>query len=673
MTVSSLEFYKEKARQAKTQDFNFLKRLLYFFELVVPPQAGGSGDKTSFLFPLILPPEFISLTEPYTVEVTPTQGGGLYVEENGIVQRDLIIKGHTGFKPRMLRTDSASSTSNPIKSAASASLGALTDLGTTVGLPYIQPVESKSYSRKLPKNVVAAISGQRHFQYLQDAVFRTYADLKKDPATAMDTTLKFHNPKDDEHWEVIPRKFMLERDKARRFLYTYTIDLLVVGPADPAGFGYSEDKTLLDQFKDKLGVVKKGLDLVNGSINDLTRLAGELRTSVSNIDVIIDSANRIKSNVQDFVDGTNTLIESSHKTLKNLVDSVDMSLLSASVLARAGATSEVPETPANTMRQLNKGLELIGANPELFAERTNDESIAVKNQQNKSKIFTEDEISSAKDATTPSTYNGLDALGSGLSPGEAIAIGGEIDVNGDIDSFTSTRKVSISKGDTLLSLAARYMGDARLWQYIAIANSLRPPFVDDIASIDISRSGDESPFGDALGVGSYVNIPTNNASTVSYPLLPILGTELSESIENHLLGVDFALDPIFNTLDEVRVPFSNRVQYDIPINVEKGSMDVKIVEGLSNIKQSIILRIVTERGSVILFKNFGLSPIIGSGFTLSDLENVKYRIREAVLSDPRLGNIERLELTQEKDALISDMDISLRGFSEMKTLQAMLG
>lgn len=673
MTVSTLEFYKEKARQAKTEDFNFLKRLLYFFELVVPPQIGGVGEKVNFLFPLIIPPEFISVSEPFTVEATPTQGGGLYVEENGIVQRDIVIKGNTGFKPRVLQTASAPTRTNPIKSAARASLGALTDMGSSVGAPYVLPTESKSFSRSLKLNILAAISGQKHFQYLQDSVFRLYADLKKDPATAVDTTLKFHNPRDDEHWEVIPKKFMLERDKARRFLYNYTIELLAVGPAEATEFNLSEDKTILDQFRDKLGTVKKGLDLVNGSINDLTRLTGELRTSIADIDVIIDSANRIKSNVQDFVDGTTNLIESSHRTLTNLVDSVDVALLSASTAARAEAVNEIPETPTNTMRTLIKGLEVIGASPELFTEESNNEFITVKDQQNKSKIFTEEEIGLAKNTESPTTYSGVDKLGTSLSQGEAIAIDGEIDLNSEPFTYSSTYKVPIQQGDMLVSLAAKYMGDARLWQYIAIANGLRPPFIDDIASLDLSRVGDESPFNEALGIGSYINIPTNNPSTTNYPLLPVLGVTLDEPVENHLLGVDFALDPIYNKLDETVTPFSNRVLYDIPIDYEKGATDVKLVEGLSNIKQSIIMRVVTERGSVLLYKNFGLSPIIGSGFTPSDLENAKYRIREAVLSDPRLGSIDRLILTQNNDALTMDLDLALRGFSELKSLQASLG
>lgn len=674
MAVSTLEYFKEKARQEKTEDFNFLKRFLYFFELVIPAQASESGNKINFLFPLVIPPESIMVSEPYTVEVTPTQNGGLYIEENGIVQRDISIKGNTGFKPRMLHTSSSFGSANTATSAVSGAVGSVVnDLGAAVGMAHTQPVESKSYSRSLPVNVLAAISGQRHFQYLQDAVFRTYADLKKDPATAAETKLKFHNPRDDEHWEVVPTKFSLEREKGRRFLYVYSIDLIAVGPAEAAELNYSEDKTVFDQFRDKISVAKKGLDIVNGSINDLTRLQDDLRTSIANINVIIDGANRIKSNVQDFVNGTTRLIETSHKTVMNLVDTVETSLVDAHILARANVTREVPETPTHMLRKLNTGLEFIGSSPELFITSVNTEAESVKASQNKSKIFTTEQINEAKNSDTPKTYAGVNALGSALTQGEAIAIEGEVTINSYVNTYTSSKKVSIQQGDTLLSLAARYMGDARLWQYIAIANGLEAPFVDDIASKDISKIGDESPFGSAFGIGDYINIPTNSASINSYPILPVLGTATDESIENQLLGVDFALDPIQKRLDETVTPFSNRVLYDIPIDYEKGALDAKLVEGLANIKQSIIMRVVTEKGSVLLFKNFGLSAIVGTGFTPTDLENSKYRIRESILSDPRLSSIGSLILKQDKDALSMEVDIGLRGFSEIKTVQALLG
>lgn len=668
MTVSTLEYLKEQARQKKTGDTNFLKRMLYFFELVVPAEKMKNGEQLNFLFPLIIPPEAMTLSEPFSVEATETLGGGLYVEENGIIQRNLTIRGNTGFHPRNLQTTSNGPGGSFLKSAARASLGALIDLGAVNGKPDLTAMDSPSYSRKLPIRVLAAISGHRHFEYLQDAVFRTYADLKKDPVSAAGTSLRFHNPKDEEHWEVVPKLFELERDKSKnRFLYNYRIELLIVGPAEKAEFNYMEDKTLLEQFNDKVRTVKKGVDLVTGGLNDLTRLSAEIKKSISNIVVLIDSVNRIKSAASDFVNGFSSLIDSTHAIVLSTRDMLNNSLHNAYKLERSGTTSPMPETVVHTFRQVDKGLSFISANPSVFSDSNDTKINEVKNKQNK---YTVDEatITEAKNTESPSSYTELKNKGTALTRGEAEAISGEIDVGGNYFAYASAIRVLISSGDTLVSLAAKYMGDARLWQYIAILNDLKPPFVSDIASIDLSKRCDEHPFNNALGIGDYILIPSNNASTNSYGNMAIVGTALSESVENHIFGTTFALDPIYGKLDRPVTYFSNNVKYDIPIDVEGGSIDVKYASGKKNLVQSLIMRIVIEKGTATLFKKLGLSRIVSMNFTPSDLENAKYRIRETILSDPRVDSIESYDLEQDKDCLINDLVVGIRGYNESTPL-----
>ena len=207
------------------------------------------------------------------------------------------------------------------------------------------------------------------------------------------------------------------------------------------------------------------------------------------------------------------------------------------------------------------------------------------------------------------------------------------------------------------------MGNARLWQYIAIINGLTYPFSSDIASRDLSKKSDEHPFNSSLGIGDFILIPSNNTPIQDYIGTSILGTFLTEPLEHHLFGTNFALDPIYNKLNDTIVYTNNRIKYDIPINKEKGSMDIKLVRGLPNLVQAIILRIIVEKGSAILYKKFGLNRIVSLGFTPSDLENAKYRIREAILSDARIDSIEQLTLLQEEDGLKCDLSISVKGFN----------
>lgn len=668
MTVSTLEYLKEQARQKKTGDTNFLKRLLYFFELIVPAEKMKNGEQLNFLFPLIIPPESITMSEPFAVEATETLGGGLYVEENGIIQRNLTLKGNTGFMPRNLQTTANGPGGNFLKQAARASLGALINLGVVTGKPDLRAMDAPSYSRKLPIRVLAAISGPRHFQYLQDAVFRTYADLKKDPVSSAGTSLRFHNPKDEEHWEVVPMRFELERDKGKnRFLYNYNIELLVVGPAEEAEFNYMEDKTLLEQFNDKVRTVKKGVDLVTGALNDLTRLTAEIRKSISNIVVLIDAVNRINSAANDFINGVTRLIDSTHAIVVATRDLMNDSLHKAYKLERSGKTRPLPDTVVHTFRQVDQGLAYISSSPSVFADSTESKISEIKNRQNKYSID-EATVAAAINETSPGSFSELEKKGTALTSGEAIAVSGSIDVGGNFYNYSSAIKVPIMAGDTLVSLAAKYMGDARLWQYIAILNDLKPPFVSDMASVDLSKRSDDHPFNNSFGIGDYILIPSNSAPTNSYSSVAIVGTDLSESVENHVFGTTFALDPIYDKLDTPVTYFSNNVKYDIPINTETGSTDVKYVSGKKNLVQALILRIVTEKGSSPLFKKFGLSRIVSMGFTPSDLENAKYRIRETILSDPRVDSIESFDMTQDADCLINDLVVSVRGFSDSTPL-----
>lgn len=672
--MSTLEYIKEEARQKKTKDYNFVRRFLYFFELVIPAKASVSGNEYNFLFPLIIPPESYSMSEPFTVETTPTNDGGLYVEEDGIVARNIVIRGNTGFRPRILKTFNGDSGAGDslkeklgarVQGAVNSAVGGIIDLGSSVAVPAKLDSTRKSFGRILPEKALSALSGHRHFQYLQDSVFRTYADLKADKTFAQDTVLIFHNPKDDEHWRVIPLKFTLDRDKGRPLLYNYNIELLAVEPAEARNADFSEDKGLLDQFKDGLRIVNNGLGLVKGAFDDLVALQGELRSIIGNITTIIDSVARIIESCQEFVDGNTRLIDSTHSWHVSRIELIEEVLESVREEEDKGSTNKLPVIVENKMRLLVDGLELIGSNPALFSLSNRDSLIDSKNIQIKTTSLSRDRITKALNQNPISTFENLENLGTGLTPGEALALEGELQIGNEITSFSNSREVVVQEGDTLASLSAQYIGDARYWQYIAVLNGLNPPFVDDLTSINIDKLGDEYPFTKALGIGDKILIPSNTASTLDYPLLPVQGSAINASINDQLLGVDALLSPESGE-------YSSNTLYDIPIDTEHGSTDIKYAHGITNFTQSIINRVVLERGTDILYKSVGLKRVIGLGFILGDLENAKYRLRESILSDNRVGSIKSLEVNQENDILIINTTLIVRGFSEAKNVSVII-
>lgn len=660
MPSSTIAFVKEKARQRAQQDDKFLQRMLYFFELKLPSSM-LQVVTPNFLFPLIIPPENYSMDEPFTVEVTPTQGGGVYVEENGIVQRMIRLRGHTGFKPRMLKTINGS------------------DLAT-LPVPAILFPKQKSFSRSLPTSpILQAISGQRHFQYLQDSVFRTYADLKRDPAAAADTTMIFHNPKDDEHWIVIPQKFSLEQDSKSPFLYRYNIELLAVDKAEARDVDFSEDKGIFDQMKDSLRTMKRGVDMATGAIHDLTAIQDEVKRFVNNISQIIDSCTTVLNACSDLINGTTSLVQAPLSQLTSTIEYVEaVGELVTDHLELGDAYLSFPEDTLQKFRQLKDGLELLGTSPASWETPTETTLREIRDQQDLRRTISTVQKSEALERT-PSTLAEVRALGTNLTYGDLLSAEGTVTSGSRIRRYKSGRQVTINDGDTLFSLSARYLGDGRLWQYLAVANGLRPPFIDAQANAPLvsgdrvgsqssgsATGADESPFGRTLGVGSTIVIPSNSTSSLDFPLLPVLGANLEETTEVQFLGTDFAL------VGEGDLSGSDKVLYDVPIDTELGSVDTKCVSGIENLKQGIRTRLRIERGTDLLYQNLGTQRIVGLGATAVDLENARFRVVEAISSDPRIAGITDVQFEATGDAVDLEMTVQVRGFSDVRPLRVLL-
>jgi hypothetical protein len=511
------------------------------------------------------------------------------------------------------------------------------------------------------------ISGHRHFQYLQDSVFRTYADLKRDPATAKDTIMYFHNPKDDEHWRVVPERFTLERSKDKRTLYYYNIELTVVGPADSTVELDFDDKNILDQLNNVFHTVNMAQQLMAGALNDLTALSADIGTVLSNVTVMYDGLTNVVTATDDFLNGVENTINVPHSWVVSFSEFLEAQ---ASIGSDPDLTPDpyqtvtLPDSVTNTIRRAVEGLELLAVNPSVFETPNNTTMSEVRDKQDINRSVPKETRDAA---TSPSSFRELEMMGTSLTAGEVTAAGGVLTAGGEVVQYRSLQKVEIGLSDTLTTLAAKHLGDGRLWQYIAIANGLKPPYVDNLATLPLLKSdADEVPFTHALGRGGSVLVPTNVASSLDYPNLPVLGTQIEEPIENHLLGVDLELELVSGTGG------SSHALYDVAINTELGSTDAKLVEGERNIEQVVLSRLITEQGTDVLYKHVGLKRIVGLNFVVSDLANAQYRIRESITADPRISSLQNLQFGDSDDKLETSMEAVLRGFSETRPINVAL-
>jgi len=629
--MGAFNIIRENLRRAATGDDKYFRKWLMFFELQIPAEVSPTPDN-KFLFPLVIPPEAYELGEPFAAEVTPTQAGGLFVEENGIIQRNIRLEGTTGFKPRKMR-------------------------GRTSQLLATSP-DVRSYTRSLPPFTWDDLSGHSHFMYLQDAVFRTYADLKRDPATADGTKLYFHVPKDDEHWRVIPQKFDLKRGKGERTMYRYSIELLVVDKAHTLENTFSEEVGLFGAIKNLLRAVQAAIDLVSGAIQDLTALIDEIKRFVKNIATILDTIAGVIDAATNFVAGLTELIESPYAVIEGLIGQVEAA---QELVAAAEELGDVQfsATVSNKLRQLVDGLEILGVHPEAFLLATQAAIRGTANESQLSQSVNQTTLDQAAAGTSPTTFAQTDALGTALTPGDVQSAKANLSTSGTARAYTGLRAVVIARGDTLSNLAARYLRDARRWQEIAVVNGLKPPYLpgQEDAPIGVATLGGDQ----MLRVGEQIMVPTFGRPTMQQTAVAVLGARPDDPVETRLLGRDLKLVVVGGR------PGADLL--DLEIDRDRGSVGPVVLSGLDCLAQDLRTRMTTDRGSDILYKGLGMERVIGLAGDLATLEIAKFRAGQAITQDPRVASIRTLNFSVDQDIVNVDGRVEVRGLDEPLAIQ----
>lgn len=601
---------RELLREQSTGDTKFLKDMLYYFELRVPAHKVIGGPPI-FLVPLILGPEAYSLSEPFAISETETQGAGLFVEENGIIRRTIRLQGHTGFKPRLPKV-----------------------AGHVASIKI--PETGRSFFRDI-RDPIEAISGHGHFKYLQDAVFRTYGDLKRDPSSSEGTKLFFHILREDEHWEVKPRNFTLTRELESRNLYYYDIELLVVGPANDPGLNFSEDKSILDTIRDSIRMVQSAIDLARSAITDITGVVKEIERTVKGIGATLNSAVSIINAAEDLVNGVADVIAAPFESVATVVNN----LSSALEQMHASAVS-FPDPVRNSLRQVQDAFDRLGSFPQLFQTDTQRSLEAARRGQELSSSKSQATLREAAAKAPPNSFQTMLALGTANLPGDLQRARSELQISKALDHYESAEERVLNSSDTLHSLAAKYLGDARLYQHIAVLNNLRYPFISREGIPGTKRPGDR------------ILIPSRARAPESKPITPVLGVPPNASAEERVLGTDLKME---------RVPGPGDL-FDWVIDIEGGSVDLKKVAGVPNLEQGLLARLRTERGTDQLYRNLGVDRVIGLISPVLSASVIAIRVGQAVRADPRIAGVRRLEISQpSSDAVEIDFDAEVIGIS----------
>ena len=586
----------ELDRQQLTGDDQFCQPYVAFFEL-------QDGTSASYLFPLVYAPQQVQIAEPFAVDIVPTLDSSLYVEEGGCVQRRITMAGSTGFAPHPLPLP------RPV-------------------LPGQSTLPTNYAPADLAPTIVAALSGPRQFEYLKNTVFRAYSDLKRDPQTAKNAKMCLHLPTAGEHFQVVPMSFVGSRSAQSPFTTPYQIELLVVGPAEPATLPIAvTDQGWLGNFRDAVAATNQALGNLRGAINDLTAVQGSFRILGGQVAAIISNASSIAVAAQNFLAGTSSLIDVPLAGVSALFNLVVQTLgVYTSTLALGNQLADWPQAIVERFRSMMNACDTLLAHPEVFEAPVSQRLVALNAYGL--------QLSQAQNVATVASFADIQRAGSANLPGDAD-IASVAASNPPLPTFRSIRTVTARQGDTLVGIAAREMGDGNLWRALAIVNDLTPPVTGAQGRLYANLSDAANDLA-LLAPGEQVLVPSTQATPDALQSPAVLGVPPTAPAETQLLGSDLALQPVGS---------ASAPLFDLQTTAVAGGQDFATVTGTDALAQAVGSQVTQIKGTNVLYPDVGLEPIVGTGLAQADYALLQYRVESALTRDPRVQGIASLAIT----------------------------
>ncbi|MBO77145.1 MAG: hypothetical protein CME17_06890 [Gemmatimonadetes bacterium] len=611
----------EEQRQRDLSDGNFVKNELYFFELTIPGDVTRTGNDINAITPLLINPESITMTEPYAVTPTATVGGGLYVEEDGVIARQLHIRGTTGFKPR---------------SAAGIGFGTpAKELNTSEKLSF--PMRGNLKGAESGPLAFSGQSGQRQFQFLQDRIFRLYSDLKQNPDCSANTKLTFHNPKDQEHWRVVPLSFTMHRATPRSTMYMYDIQLLVVERATnkkPIKVLQRPDNAIVQAINNTSGAVRNtmayaegALKNIEGYVTALNDVVGNIQGTFNSVTSTIRGYERLLGKVENAVQGVVNIGVSAVNSATSLIDAGD-AILDA-IDSWGGAKAGIYNVEASVM-DLSRAAARFSNTLDSLPNTIGDYEQLSRNINPPPPPSVNITPGPAQSrfgvVTSASSLQGAMNQGTGLQPGDSSLDRGRPQSPRPLGSVsgTSVREIEVLMNDTIESITARVTGSTADVQVIIALNNLRPPYISTTGIPGTIRPGDP------------ILVPSSGRAAVDKFGPTVYGARLTESLSSRLYGTDLRLDPVLTT--------DGAGLYDLVLSND--TEDVLLRTGVENLKQGLRTRILTEIGSNPIYPDLGYKRFIGLNAVGFDKSLTRLSLSSAVEADERIITVDNLRVSE---------------------------
>jgi len=210
----------------------------------------------------------------------------------------------------------------------------------------------------------------------------------------------------------------------------------------------------------------------------------------------------------------------------------------------------------------------------------------------------------------------------------------------------------ISYQDTVQSISQRHTGTVGNWKKIVDYNNLKYPYIVDDPQEKLKRPKD------ILTIGEEIIIP------IEQDLLDVDSDNLRKRDKDLILGLALGRD--LNMLGEGTYPYSTNKNGEVFELSANSKGDLKLAQGVDNLKQSIIARLLTYRGSHLLHPDYGsnIHNLIGMKAMPESLQMIDDEIESTIKKDGRVARVSKEHSTIDGEVYQGEFTITLHSFDE---------
>lgn len=177
------------------------------------------------------------------------------------------------------------------------------------------------------------------------------------------------------------------------------------------------------------------------------------------------------------------------------------------------------------------------------------------------------------------------------------------------------------------SIAQKLYGDMSKWRMLVNLNHLEYPYLVEAPEQKLNNPEHLLTWGDEL------LLPNNENDLQRASENKIIESDTPHyqpSYYDNILGMDLYLD----------------ISTDVPLSEQLGVLEAdghtfKRVTGVENLKQSLILRILTRRGTLLLHPNYGsqLPKMLGKPMNAARLADAANELERVITTDTRVDQV----------------------------------